>query len=130
LGDYDYYVMSGTSMVLLHVAGVAALYLETSPWWTLEQVWEAMLNDAIWGVVIQPGSQMTDILVNTRNLKVNCKIRGCSSILGKAVEEALTDSGNGEDMMGKNSCHGLLFHCSSNEQCCSGSCSFGICWMW
>jgi len=126
-GDRDYYVMSGTSMASPHVAGVAALYLETSPWWTPEQVWDAMLNDAVRGVVIRPGSQTTDILVNTGNLKVNRKIRGRSSVLGKAVEEAPTDSGNGGDMMGENACHGLLYHCSGNEQCCSGSCTFGIC---
>ena len=49
-------VLSGTSMASPHVAGVAALHLQTSPAATPLQVRDAIVNNATLGKVTSPGS--------------------------------------------------------------------------
>jgi len=48
--------LSGTSMATAHVAGAAAMLLETNPTWTPAQVSAALAANATPGVVINPGA--------------------------------------------------------------------------
>jgi subtilisin family serine protease len=52
----NYETISGTSMATPHVAGVAALYLETNPSATPAEVSNAIVSSATQGVVVGPGS--------------------------------------------------------------------------
>lgn len=59
-------VLSGTSMATPHVAGAAALYLETHPTATPEQVAEALAGAAIPGRVKEAGPGSPDLLLQAR----------------------------------------------------------------
>lgn len=58
--------MSGTSMATPHVAGVAALVLTANPGYTPQQVRDALVNNAVSGVIKNVGSGSPNKLVNTQ----------------------------------------------------------------
>ncbi len=60
--------MSGTSMAAPHVAGIAALYLSRHPTASPAEVTAAILNGAISGKVLNPGSLSPNRLANARLL--------------------------------------------------------------
>ena len=63
--DTDSLTISGTSMAAPHVAGVAALYLQTQPNATPAAVAGALTANAISGVVSGPGTGSPNLLLNT-----------------------------------------------------------------
>jgi subtilisin family serine protease len=58
-------LMSGTSMATPHVAGAAALFLQSAPASTPAQVQAAIINNSTPGVVISPGSGSPNRLLYT-----------------------------------------------------------------
>jgi serine protease len=56
--------MSGTSMASPHVAGVAALYLQSNPTATAQQVRDALVAGGITGVVSGAGTGSPNVLLN------------------------------------------------------------------
>jgi len=65
-GDYDTAVFSGTSMASPHVAGVAALYLETHPGATPAEVSSAILGNATSGQLSDVGPGSPNLLLFSR----------------------------------------------------------------
>jgi len=57
--------MSGTSMAAPHVAGVAALYLQSNPTATAQQVRDALVAGGITGVVSGAGTGSPNVLLNS-----------------------------------------------------------------
>ncbi|HEX2419105.1 MAG TPA: S8 family serine peptidase, partial [Micromonosporaceae bacterium] len=58
-------IFTGTTMSVSHVAGVVALYLQTYPAATPQQVHDAINRDATSGVVVNPGPGSPNRLVHS-----------------------------------------------------------------
>jgi subtilisin family serine protease/subtilisin-like proprotein convertase family protein len=60
--------ISGTSMAAPHVAGAAALVLAANPTFTPQQVRDKLVNDAVTGMVTDPGAGSPNKLLNVSNI--------------------------------------------------------------
>jgi len=106
-GDNAFATMSGTSMASPFVAGVVALYLEAHPLWKPHQVKHALEDDAVSGTISQAGWRSPNLLLNTKSL-----------VHERFVTEVTSN------------CSQLLSGCQSDDDCCAGSCTLGLCFFW
>jgi subtilisin family serine protease len=64
-GEGSYLTMSGTSMATPHVAGAAALYLQSNPTATPQQVRDALYAQTTKGIVTDARSANADLLFSS-----------------------------------------------------------------
>ena len=65
--------LSGTSFAAAHVTAVAALYLQTNPSLTAEEILDVLSSDAVHNVVQNPGRGSPNLLLNTENLSTRAE---------------------------------------------------------
>ena len=113
--------ISGTSMASPHVAGVAALILESDNTLSPAQVWRVIQEKAVSGKLARVGRNSPNLLLNTP-MNPNAD----NDLNNGGIDEVNTDvPTDDEPRQPEPQCRGLFSRCSSRSDCCSNSCRFG-----